>query len=476
MKKGLSAYWWCQIAGWGTFFFIVTFFYFFVPRLTDFPVYFGVIITTLIGIFTSHLMRGFIIKANLLNLNIAKQFVAIVLISVLFSVVFLILSWLPEPLYLYFNTNYTYKFNFRETIVTSIYLNAQFFGIWNFIYFIYHHVQKSRNHLIETVRLESELKIKHLESDKAQIEYQRNIGNFYLTALRCQMNPHFIFNCLNSIKLYSLENDSASASEYITKFSKLIRLVLENSSKGKIMLSSELDMLRLYIELEAMRFKEKLSFNIYVEKDVVPDYIELPPLLLQPYVENAIWHGLMPKEEGGKIDIEVSMNNEKSLLKLVVTDNGIGRASSTDLGNAKPTNRQSYGIKVTSDRIDLINQVYGAGAEASILDLMDDAGKAFRHKSDYSNTCIMKLRTIIIDDEPDSVKLLQLQLAQSCPQVEIVSTYNSSVKAANEIESLEPDLLFLDIEMPVISGFELLKKYHISASVLYLLLLIINMR
>lgn len=150
---------------------------------------------------------------------------------------------------------------------------------------------------------------------------------------------------------------------------------MENSTKGKILLSSELDMLRLYIELEAMRFKEKLQFNIHLEKDVEPDYIELPPLLLQPYVENAIWHGLMPKEKGGKIDIEVAMNNDKSLLQLVITDNGIGRARSADLGSAKPTKHESYGIKVTSDRIDLINQVYKAGADATIHDLMNDTGK-----------------------------------------------------------------------------------------------------
>ena len=375
MKKGLSTYWWCQIAGWGTFFLIVSFFYFFVPRLTDFPVYLAVIITTLVGIYTSHLMRGFILKTNLLNLSILKQFVVIVLISLLFSIVFLILSWIPEPLYLYLNKNYTYKFNFRETVVTSIYLNAQFFGIWNLIYFIYHHVQKSRNHLIETVRLESELKIKQLESEKSQVEYQRNLGNYYLMALRYQMNPHFIFNCLNSIKLYTIQNDTASATEYLTKFSKLIRLVMENSAKGKILLATELNLLRLYIEMEAMRFKEKLQFNIHMEKDVEPDYIELPPLLLQPYVENAIWHGLMPKEEGGKIDINVAMNNDKSLLQIIITDDGIGRAKSADLRSGKPDKHESYGIKVTSDRIALINQVYKSGADATIHDLMDDAGK-----------------------------------------------------------------------------------------------------
>jgi sensor histidine kinase YesM len=190
-------------------------------------------------------------------------------------------------------------------------------------------------------------------------------------ALRHQMNPHFIFNCLNSIKLYTTQNDTASASEYLTKFSKLIRLVMENSAKGKILLASELDMLRLYIEMEAMRFKEKLQYNIHLEKDVEPDYIELPPLLLQPYVENAIWHGLMPKEEGGKIDIEIAMDNDKSLLQISIADNGIGRSKSADLGNRKPIKHESYGMKVTSDRIALINQVYKTGADVTIHDLID---------------------------------------------------------------------------------------------------------
>ena len=167
-----------------------------------------------------------------------------------------------------------------------------------------------------------------------------------------------------------------SASAYLTKFSKLIRLVMENSAKGKILLASELDLLRLYIEMEAMRFKEKLQYNIHLEKDVEPDYIELPPLLLQPYVENAIWHGLMPKEEGGKIDINVAMNNDKSLLRIIISDNGIGRAKSEELESRRTTKHESYGMKSTSDRIALINQVYKSGAEVSIEDLMNISGKA----------------------------------------------------------------------------------------------------
>ena len=375
MQKKLSAYWWCQIIGWGMFFLLVSFYYFFVPRLTDFPNYFAVIITTLAGVYTSHLMRRFIIKNNLLNLNIAKQFIAIVLISLLFSIVFFILSWLPEPLYLYFNNNYTYKFNFRETVVTSIYLNAQFFGIWNLIYFIYHHIQKSRRHLIESIRLESELKIQQLENENVKLQFQKNITDVSLTALRAQMNPHFIFNCLNSIKLYTTQNNNEAASEYLTKFSRLIRLVMENSRDDKVLLSSELNTLQLYIEMEVMRFKEKIQYSICVEKDVETDYIEVPPLLIQPYVENAIWHGLMHKEHGGKINIDVAMSSNE-LLRITITDNGIGRTKAEELKSKTATKHKSYGMQVTAERIGLINQVYKTGATVQIEDLVDGNGEA----------------------------------------------------------------------------------------------------
>ncbi len=369
MKKKLSAYWWCQVIGWGLFLLVESFFYFFVPKVADFPNYYSVIIAALIGLFTTHLMRYFIRKTGLLNMKIVRQFIAFFLTTVLFSVILFVFQWLPDILY-----NYTYKFTFREALSTGIYLNLQFIGIWNLIYFIHHYIQKTRKEQIAIVRLESELKIQHLQSEKAQIEYQRNLGNYYLMALRYQMNPHFIFNCLNSIKLYTTENDTASALAYLTKFSKLIRLVMENSSKGKILLSSEIDMLRLYIDLEAMRFKEKLQYTIHIENDVEPDYTELPPLLLQPYIENAIWHGLMPKEEGGKIDITVAVNNDKSLLVVDITDDGIGREKSAELKNGKSVKHKSYGMKVTSERIALINQVYKTGAEVKINDLTDANG------------------------------------------------------------------------------------------------------
>ena len=121
-----------------------------------------------------------------------------------------------------------------------------------------------------------------------------------------------------------------------------------------------------------MRFKEKLQYNIHVDKDVEIDYIEIPPLLLQPYVENAIWHGLMHKEEGGKIDVDITMVNAKTTLQINITDNGIGRRRSAELKSKTATAHKSYGMKVTSERLELINHMYKTGAEVKIFDLTDE--------------------------------------------------------------------------------------------------------
>ena len=149
---------------------------------------------------------------------------------------------------------------------------------------------------------------------------------------------------------------------------------MENSRNDRISLSSELQALRLYIEMEAMRFKEKLKYSINVGNNVEVDYIEIPPLLLQPYVENAIWHGLMHKEEGGKIDVNVAMKTTESLLEINIIDNGIGRARSAELKSKTATIHKSYGMKVTQERIALINQIYKAGANVTIHDLIDTEG------------------------------------------------------------------------------------------------------
>lgn len=213
------------------------------------------------------------------------------------------------------------------------------------------------------------------EQQIKEAEFQHKLGDITLSALRSQMNPHFIFNCLNSIKLYAAQNDSKAASDYLTKFSRLIRQMLENSRSERISLANEIQSLELYIQMEAMRFKEKLSYNITVENSIDLHYIEIPPLLIQPYVENAIWHGLMQKEQGGLIDVHISKNDTDDMLTAIVTDNGIGRKKSTELKSKSATRHKSYGMKVTSERIALINQVYKSNTTVQVSDLYDEAGE-----------------------------------------------------------------------------------------------------
>ena len=208
-----------------------------------------------------------------------------------------------------------------------------------------------------------------------QADFEQKLADTEMTALRAQMNPHFIFNCLNSIKLYTLENEAETASHYLTKFSRLIRLVLENSRAERVSLHNELEALELYIQLEAMRFKDKLRYQIRVSSEVDAGFVSIPPLLLQPYVENAIWHGLMHKPEGGTVMVEVSQP-EESLLHVEITDDGVGRARAAELKSKSAGGHKSLGMQVTAERIRMINQLYQMQTQARIEDLVDSYGEA----------------------------------------------------------------------------------------------------
>jgi len=243
--------------------------------------------------------------------------------------------------------------------------------------------EKNNLQLKYTIQLEEELRIKTetlyqqnqvVEAQKIkqlQSDFDHKIAATEMTALRAQMNPHFIFNCLNSIKLYTLENDSATASEYLTKFSQLIRLVLENSRSEKVTLQKELETLKLYIDMEAMRFKDKVRYCIDMDEHVDAGYVEIPPLLIQPYVENAIWHGLMHKKEGGVIKIYVAMANEH-LLHVEISDDGIGREKAMEYKSKSVMRQKSFGLKMTSERIGIINELYQTKTSIKIIDEKDD--------------------------------------------------------------------------------------------------------
>lgn len=225
---------------------------------------------------------------------------------------------------------------------------------------------------------EIEHKSKQLEEQKIRqltVEFQRKLQATEMTALRAQMNPHFIFNCLNSIKLYTLENDAHAASEYLTKFSRLIRLVLENSAQEKISLDSELETLQLYIDMETMRFKTKFSFQFEIDPAIDTDFVEIPPMLIQPYVENAIWHGLMHKEGQGNLTLTISQPAD-DILQVEIIDDGIGRARAAEYKSKSATRHKSFGLKVSSERIALINQRSKNEMMVRIEDLVDPEGNS----------------------------------------------------------------------------------------------------
>ena len=218
------------------------------------------------------------------------------------------------------------------------------------------------------------------EAEKARTEAklmdtQRKMADVEMQALRAQMNPHFIFNCLNSINRYIVKSDQATASLYLTRFAKLIRLILDNSNSKSVSLANELEALRLYIEMESIRFEKQFTYTITVDPEVRPDSVYVPPLIIQPYVENAIWHGLLHKETAGHLLIQVSRKTA-TLLECVIEDNGVGREKAMELKSKSASSRKSLGMKLTEDRLALLSRQAQIDAVIEVEDMKDENGMA----------------------------------------------------------------------------------------------------
>ena len=218
------------------------------------------------------------------------------------------------------------------------------------------------------------LELERTEKEKQMVAFQRQKTELEMQALRAQMNPHFIFNSLNSINRFILQNNKTQASEYLTKFSKLVRMILQNSQESLITLENELETLKLYLELEALRFENRFDFKISVPKDVDIDVLKVPPLIIQPYVENAIWHGLMHKEEKGHLSIDADQKDDQLFLR--ITDNGIGRKQASQLARKSTVPHKSMGLKITSDRIKILHRSTEAESPVTINDLVHADGSA----------------------------------------------------------------------------------------------------
>lgn len=224
----------------------------------------------------------------------------------------------------------------------------------------------------EKQRLEHELELQQLQSKKAAIEFQQQANNLEMQALRAQMNPHFIFNCLSSINRYILINKTEEASDYLTKFSRLIRMALINSEKSQITLESELEALRLYLDLERLRFKNAFNYSITFINTIDSNTLYIPPMLIQPFAENAIWHGLMHKKGTGSLEIQLCA--EDKILTCVIIDNGIGRNMAAFVKSRSAEKSKSMGVNITAGRLALLDKSKSESTVFNIVDLTDNEG------------------------------------------------------------------------------------------------------
>ena len=202
---------------------------------------------------------------------------------------------------------------------------------------------------------------------------QQKINNnlLALRSLRSQMNPHFIFNALNSVNNYIAKSDERSANRFLSEFSVLMRSVLDNSEEDFISLPKELELLELYVKLEHSRFPDKFEYSIKVDKEVQIASYQIPPMLLQPYIENAIWHGLRYKDEKGFLHIHIKQKRE-GVIAIEIQDNGIGRKKSAEIKTENQKKQKSKGMGNIKKRIAILNDMYKERIAVTVQDLYDN--------------------------------------------------------------------------------------------------------
>lgn len=219
------------------------------------------------------------------------------------------------------------------------------------------------------------LRIKNIRRRQMEREeLNQRLAEMEITALQAQMNPHFIFNCLNSIQQYIFDQEVLAANRYLTGFARLIRSTLHNSSKAFISLADEIDYLSTYLSLEKGRFKEKMDYTIHADPSVDTSLYIIPPMLIQPFVENSMRHGLRHKTSGkGYIHIGISMSGHR--LMITVDDNGIGRKKAAHFKTREHIEYQSKGMSLTADRIRMMNVKYNDSIRVEVIDLEDALGQ-----------------------------------------------------------------------------------------------------
>ena len=256
----------------------------------------------------------------------------------------------------------------KNILVTSV----LFLALLGFIIFrnitLKRKYEKNRHEIVE-----QELILGRMESERTKNEMQKKATELEIQALRAQMNPHFIFNCLNSINRFIIGNEASRAADHLTKFARLIRIVLEQSGKSFVTLADEMYCLQLYMDLEKLRFEMPFQYEIDTNQ-IDTSAVMIPSLLIQPFVENAIWHGLQGnKSRNGRIHINVNLEN--GILYCKITDNGVGREKKTEMSGTGGTGKSSLGIELTRTRLQLIDPSKRENVGVFIEDLTTDSGK-----------------------------------------------------------------------------------------------------
>lgn len=242
-------------------------------------------------------------------------------------------------------------------------IHPPFWQTWWFIFLVIVAVLS----LVSILFIARVRQIKKREREKAGISKQ--IIHLELQALRAQMNPHFIFNTLSSIQYFITANDSKAALRYLSKFARLMRSIMDNSRKSVVLLKDEVQALELYLELESLRFKSKLKYFITIDPSVDINYEEIPSMLIQPYIENAIVHGITHKETGGVVSVKISKRNKSLVCE--IEDNGIGRQKSEEINKMRKNSHVSTSMAITENRLKLLNTLEGSPAGVIITDLHD---------------------------------------------------------------------------------------------------------
>lgn len=209
--------------------------------------------------------------------------------------------------------------------------------------------------------------------ENLKLAYTKEIAEVEMKALRAQINPHFLFNSLNSINNFILKNENTKARKYLVKFSQLVRNILNNSTGPYISLKDEIDTINLYVQIESMRFDNQFNFSLEVEDNLRVGEINIPSLLLQPYIENAIWHGLLHKEGQKSIGIRIFRKDQQSI-HITIEDNGIGRKMARVLSSKEPR-RKSYGMQLGANRLKLMNSENQSKGDVEVIDLYNDQQK-----------------------------------------------------------------------------------------------------